>query len=70
LREYSQGAKNCIADSQGEGRAEMLYIRYRGVELKLPIETDMDAVATVLRSVQQMTSTSGFQSITCFAAVR
>ncbi len=35
-------------------RVEMLYIRYRGAELKLPAETDMEAVAAVLRSVQQL----------------
>lgn len=33
---------------------EELYIRYRGAELKLPAETDIEAVATVLRSLQQL----------------
>ncbi len=37
-----------------EDRTEVLYIRYRGAELTLPAETDMEAVAAVLRSVQQL----------------
>ena len=37
-----------------EKRTEVLYIRYRGAELTLPAETDMEAVAAVLRSVQQL----------------
>ncbi len=41
-------------EPEPKGRAEMLYIRYRGAELKLPAETDMEAVAAVLRSVQQL----------------
>ncbi len=37
-----------------EKRTEVLYIRYRGAELTLPAETDMEAVAAVLRSLQQL----------------
>lgn len=31
-----------------------LYIRYHGEELKLPAETDIEAVTAVLRSLQQL----------------
>ncbi len=41
-------------EPEEEKRTEKLYIRYRGVELTLPAETDMEAVAAVLRSVQQL----------------
>ena len=34
------------------GSDEMLQIQYRGAELKLPVGVDMDAVATLLRSIQ------------------
>lgn len=37
-----------------EERAEELYIRYRGAELTLPVETDIEAVAAILRSLQQL----------------
>ena len=40
-------------ESEDERRAEMLYIRYRGAELTLPGETDIEAIAAVLRSLQQ-----------------
>ena len=33
---------------------EMLYIRYRGAEMTLPDGTDIDAIASVLRSLQQL----------------
>ena len=33
---------------------EMLQIRYRGAELKLPESVDMDAVAALLRSLQTL----------------
>lgn len=33
---------------------EFLQIRYRGAELKLPVDIDMDAVAAVLRSIQSI----------------
>ena len=33
---------------------EQLYIQYRGAELKLPDRVDMDAVATILRSLQSL----------------
>ncbi len=35
-------------------RTEVLYIRYRGAELTLPAETDIEAIAAVLRSLQQL----------------
>ncbi len=41
-------------ESEPESRAEILYIQYRGAEMRLPAETDMEAVAAVLRSVQQL----------------
>lgn len=31
---------------------ELLHIRFRGAELKLPAEVDMDAVSALLRSIQ------------------
>ncbi len=37
-----------------EKRTEKLYIRYRGAELTLPAETDIEAIAAVLRSLQQL----------------
>ena len=37
-----------------DDRTEVLYIRYRGAELTLPAETDIEAVAAVLRSLQQL----------------
>ena len=33
---------------------EGLYVRYRGAELKLPAETDIEAIAAILRSLQQL----------------
>ena len=33
---------------------DMLQIRYRGAELKLPADVDLDAVAAVLRSIQSL----------------
>ena len=33
---------------------QMLYIRYRGAEMTLPDGTDIDAIASVLRSLQQL----------------
>ena len=41
-------------EPEREERAEMLYIRYRGAELTLPTGTDIDAIASVLRSIQQL----------------
>ncbi len=41
-------------ETEEEERTEVLYIRYRGAELTLPAETDIEAVAAVLRSVQQL----------------
>ena len=35
-------------------RREVLYIRYGGAELTLPAETDIEAIAAVLRSLQQL----------------
>ena len=40
-------------EPEEERRGEMLYIRYRGAELTLPGETDIEAIAAVLRSLQQ-----------------
>ena len=38
-----------------EGKqADVLYIRYRGAELTLPAETDIEAIAAVLRSLQRL----------------
>ena len=34
-------------------REEELYIRYRGAELRLPAGTDIEAIAAILRSLQQ-----------------
>ena len=33
---------------------DMLQIQYRGAELKLPASVDIDAVATLLRSIQSL----------------
>ena len=33
---------------------DMLQIRYRGAELKLPADVDLDAVAALLRSIQSL----------------
>jgi hypothetical protein len=33
---------------------DMLQIQYRGAELKLPVGVDIDAVATLLRSIQSL----------------
>ena len=33
---------------------DMLQIQYRGAELKLPADVDLDAVAAVLRSIQSL----------------
>ena len=41
-------------EPEDERRAEVLYIRYRGAELTLPAETDIEAIASVLRSLQQL----------------
>ncbi len=41
-------------EPEKEERTEMLYIRYGGAELTLPAETDIDAIASVLRSLQQL----------------
>ena len=37
-----------------EEPTEMLYIRYRGAELTLPAGTDIEAIAAILRSLQQL----------------
>ena len=37
-----------------EERAEELYIRYRGAELRLLAGTDIEAIAAILRSLQQL----------------
>ena len=37
-----------------DDQREELYIRYRGAELTLPAETDIEAIAAVLRSLQQL----------------
>ena len=39
---------------EGDGEREELYIRYRGAELTLPRGKDIDAIASVLRSLQQL----------------
>lgn len=36
------------------GQSEELYIRYRGAEMMLPAETDIEAIAAILRSLQQL----------------
>ena len=35
-------------------RKELLQISFRGAELKLPAEVDMDAVSALLRSIQRL----------------
>lgn len=42
-----------VKTERGE-QPEELYIRYRGAELTLPAETDIEAVAAILRSLQQL----------------
>ena len=34
--------------------AELLQISFRGAELKLPVDVDMDAVSAILRSIQSL----------------
>ena len=41
-------------EPEGEGRREALYIGYRGAELTLPAGTDIEAIAAILRSLQQL----------------
>ncbi len=41
-------------EPEADDRTEELYIRYRGEELTLPAETDIEAIAAVLRSQQQL----------------
>ena len=41
-------------EPEDERRAEVLYIRYRGAELRLPAETDIEAAASILRSLRQL----------------
>ena len=41
-------------EPEREEQAGMLYIRYRGAELTLPAGIDIDATASVLRSLQQL----------------
>lgn len=41
-------------EREKERPAEVLYIRYRGAELTLSTETDIEAIASVLRSLQQL----------------
>ena len=41
-------------EPEREGRREELYIRYRGAELTLPAGTDIEAIAAILRSLQQL----------------
>lgn len=36
------------------GQSEELYIRYRGAEMTLPAETDIEAIAAILRALQQL----------------
>ena len=40
--------------AEGGKQAEELYIRYRGAEMTLPAETDIEAIAAILRSLQQL----------------
>lgn len=40
-------------DPEVDDRTDVLYIRYRGAELTLPAGTDIEAIAAVLRSLQQ-----------------
>lgn len=41
-------------EPEREEQAEELYIRYRGAELRLPAGTDIEAIAAILRSLQQL----------------
>ena len=41
-------------ESEDKRRGEVLYIWYRSAELTLPAETDIEAIASVLRSLQQL----------------
>ena len=42
-----------VKTERGE-QPEEVYIRYRGAELRLPGETDIEAIAAILRSLQQL----------------
>lgn len=41
-------------EPEREEGGEMLHIRYRGAELTLPAETAIDAIASMLRSLQRL----------------
>lgn len=41
-------------EPEQEGQVEKMYIRYRGGELTLPAETDIEAIAAILRALQQL----------------
>ena len=50
-----QAAPEIVELEPEEGKqADVLYIRYRGAELTLPAETDIEAIAAVLRSLQRL----------------
>ena len=42
-----------VKTERGE-QPEEVYIRYRGAELRLPGETEIEAIAAILRSLQQL----------------
>ena len=43
-----------IVEVEPPGIEDKVYIRFRGAELALPAGTDVDAIAAVLRSLQQL----------------
>lgn len=40
--------------AERRGQSEELYIRYRGAELRLPGETDIEVIAAILQSQQKL----------------
>ena len=52
--EEQAGPQIVELEPEKERQAGALYIRYRGAELTLPAETDIEAIASVLRSLQQL----------------
>ena len=43
-----------IVEVEPTAMEDKVYIRFRGAELALPSETDVEAIAAVLRSLQQL----------------
>ena len=54
LREAAAESMPQIAEVEPPGMEDKVYIRFRGAELTLPAGTNVEAIAAVLRSLQQL----------------